>query len=288
MVEKEALTCVYGVKKMHQYLFRRQFEPLTSLLSDSKAVNANAFRKDVLRELCHLLRSNLQPHTRLRTALTVETKVTIALNFYTTGSFQSATADISNISQFSTHRSIGLVTDALYKRKVQYFSFLMTRGKQVEWQAVFVWIAGFPSVQGAINCTHVGQRAPLNHVELSMNRKGFHSLNVQLMCDHQRRILAVDARYPGSSHDSFILRQTSVPAIFTGPNHDCGWLLGDNGYPQSTWLLTPLRNPRTAAKHDDNDTHSDTRCIIEHCIRTLKQSFRCLDRSGGALQFSPE
>uniref|UniRef100_UPI00398E38AC putative nuclease HARBI1 n=1 Tax=Pristiophorus japonicus TaxID=55135 RepID=UPI00398E38AC len=204
------------------------------------------------------------------------------------GSFQSATADISNISQFSMHRSIRQFTDALYKRRVDYISSPMTREKQVEQQARFVLIAGFPRMHGVIDCTHIGLRVQLNHPKFFINRKGFHSLNVQLVCDHQSRILTVDARYPGSSHDSFILSQTNVPTLFTRPNQDCGWLLGDKGYPLSTWLLTPLRNSRTAAEHSYNDAHSGTRCIIEHCIGILKQRFLYLQRSGGALQYSPQ
>uniref|UniRef100_UPI00398F339B putative nuclease HARBI1 n=1 Tax=Pristiophorus japonicus TaxID=55135 RepID=UPI00398F339B len=241
-------------------------------LSDEQCLRRLRFRKEVLWELGNVLRQDLEPHTRLRTALTIETKVTTALNFYVTGSFQSATADIANITLFSVHRSIRQVTDALYRRRVDYISFPKTRDKQVERQPGFAHIAGFPRVQRAIDCTHVGLRAPHHHPEIFVNRKGSHSLNVQLVCDHQCRILAVGARYPGSSHESFILRQASVPTVFTGPNQDCGWLLGDKGYPLSTWLLTPLRNPRTATQHAYHDAHSGTRCIIEHCIGILKQS----------------
>uniref|UniRef100_UPI00398E71EA putative nuclease HARBI1 n=1 Tax=Pristiophorus japonicus TaxID=55135 RepID=UPI00398E71EA len=179
----------------------------------------------MLRELCNLRHPDLQPQTRLRIALSIETKLTIALNVYATGSFQSATADISNISQFSAHRSIHQVTDPLHRRRLQYISFPMSREKQVERQAVFVRIAGCPRVQGAIGCTHVALRAPQTHAEMFINRKGIHSLNVELVCDHQRKIMAVDARYPGSSHDVFILRQGRVPTVLSGPNQDCGWLL---------------------------------------------------------------
>uniref|UniRef100_UPI00398F604A putative nuclease HARBI1 n=1 Tax=Pristiophorus japonicus TaxID=55135 RepID=UPI00398F604A len=269
-------------------LYPVQHQVVEEKLSSEQCVRRLQFRKDILRELSNALRPDLEPHTRLRAALSVETKVTIALNFYATDSFQSATADISNISQFSIHHSIRQVTDALYKRRLQYISFPMSREKQAEWQAGFVRIAGFPRVQGAIACTHVRLRVPQNHPEIFMNRKGFHSPSAQLVCDHQRRIMAVDARYPGSSHDSFILRQSSVTAVFTRPNQDCGWLLGDEGYPLSTWLMTPLQNPRTAGEHADNDAHSSTRCITEHCIRILKQRVCCLDRSGGALQYSLE
>uniref|UniRef100_UPI00398F640C putative nuclease HARBI1 n=1 Tax=Pristiophorus japonicus TaxID=55135 RepID=UPI00398F640C len=213
-------------------------------LTDEQCLRRLRFRKDILRELCNLLRPDLQPQIRLRTALGIERKVTIALNFYATGSFQSATADISNISQFSAHRSISQVTDALYRRRVQYISFPMTREKQVERQAGFVWIAGFLRVQGAIDCTYVGLRVPQTHAEMFMNRKEFHSLNVQLMCDHQHRIMAVYAWYPGSSHDAFILRQSSVPAVFLGQNQNCGWLLGDKGYPLSNLAADSPSQPQ--------------------------------------------
>ena len=48
MVEKEALTCIFGVTKMHQYLFCRQFElvtnhkPLQSQFNESKGINPQA------------------------------------------------------------------------------------------------------------------------------------------------------------------------------------------------------------------------------------------------------
>uniref|UniRef100_UPI00398EFA7D putative nuclease HARBI1 n=1 Tax=Pristiophorus japonicus TaxID=55135 RepID=UPI00398EFA7D len=220
------------------------------------------FRKDIVRELCNLLRPDLQPQTRLRIALSVATKVTIALNFYVTGSFQSATADISNISHFFAHHSIYQITDALYKRRDKYTSFPMSREKQMEWQI---------------------------NAEMFINRKGVHFLNVQLVCDHHRKIMAVDPQFPGSSHNAFILRQTGVPGGLSLPNQNCGWLLGDKGYPLCTpAMLTPLRNPRTAVQHAYNDSHSATRSVIEQCIGILKQRFRCLDFSGGVLQYSPE
>uniref|UniRef100_UPI00398E494E putative nuclease HARBI1 n=1 Tax=Pristiophorus japonicus TaxID=55135 RepID=UPI00398E494E len=255
---------------------------------DNQCLRRHRFRKNILRELCNLLRPDLQPQARLRTALNVETKVTIAQNLLCNWLFPIC--NCRHLQHFSVlcHRSIRQVTDALYKKRLEYISFPMSREKKMEQQAGFVLIAGFPRVQGVIDCTHLALMAPQTHTEMFMNRKGFHSLNVQLLCDHQHKIMTVDARYPGSSHDIFILHQSSVPAVFSGPNQDCGWLLGDEGYPLCTWLLTPLRNPRTAAHNVDNDSHSGTRYIIEHCIGIFQQKFRCLDHSGGVLQYLPE
>uniref|UniRef100_UPI00398E9ACF putative nuclease HARBI1 n=1 Tax=Pristiophorus japonicus TaxID=55135 RepID=UPI00398E9ACF len=242
------------------------------------------FRTEVLRELCIVLR-DLQPQTHLRIALTMETKVTMAFNFYTMESFQSATADIGNVSQFSAHRCIRQVKICTVQKGPVH---LLADEKRQTGGAAGRICPNDRLPEGAIDCTHVGLRAPHHHPEIFVNHKVFHSLNVQLVCDHQGRILAVDARYPGSSHDSFILRQTSVPAIFTGPNQECGWLVGDKGYPLSTWLLTPLWNPRTVPEHAYNDAHCATSCIIEKCIGIFKQRFRCLNRSGGTLQYSPQ
>ncbi|CAH1366233.1 unnamed protein product [Tenebrio molitor] len=44
----------------------------------------------------------------------------------------------------------------------------------------------------------------LHLLEIFINRKNFHSLNVLLVCDSDLKILSVNARYPGSVHDSAV------------------------------------------------------------------------------------
>uniref|UniRef100_UPI00398EE029 putative nuclease HARBI1 n=1 Tax=Pristiophorus japonicus TaxID=55135 RepID=UPI00398EE029 len=176
----------------------------------------------------------------------------------------------------------------MYRKRADYISFSMTSDHQLEHQAGFMCIACFPRVQGVIDCTHVALRASHQATEQFRNCKGFLSLNVQLVCDHNCKIMHVDARYPDSAHKSFILRQSSVPHIFTGPNEHCGWLLGDKGYALTTWLMTLLRNLRTEGQVAYNENLTATRVIIEHTIGILKQRFRFLDHSGGELQYSPE
>ncbi|KAL2099665.1 hypothetical protein ACEWY4_004059 [Coilia grayii] len=86
--------------------------------------------------------------------------------------------------------------------------------------------AGFPNVIGAIDCTHVAIRAPHVNEYMYVNRKNFHSINVQLICDARMAILNAVARWPGSTHDSFIVRNCSVGnRLEAGAGRD-GWLLG--------------------------------------------------------------
>uniref|UniRef100_UPI00398E4D7F putative nuclease HARBI1 n=1 Tax=Pristiophorus japonicus TaxID=55135 RepID=UPI00398E4D7F len=247
-------------------------------MSEEQCLRRLRFRKEVVTELCTLLRTYLAANISTRTSLSVAVKVTVALNFY-----QSPVGDICNISQFAVHCCIRQVTNALYGKLLNYIKFSMSREDLDKlYQA-----NGLPPVQGAIDCTHVALRAPPHNGEIFQNRKGFHFLNVQLLCDHRQMILAVNARYPGSCHDAFILRETTVPQLFKPPHEGRSWLLGDKGYGVAPWLMTPLCNPTTPAEQCYNTSHTTTRAIIEQTIRVLKQRFHCLDCSGRALQYSP-
>lgn len=51
-------------------------------------------------------------------------------------------------------------------------------------------------------------------------------------------------RHPGSTHDSVIFDRSSLRVLFQ-ERQVRGLLLGDNGYPCRTYLLTPVIHPGT-------------------------------------------
>uniref|UniRef100_A0A915LTT7 DDE Tnp4 domain-containing protein n=1 Tax=Meloidogyne javanica TaxID=6303 RepID=A0A915LTT7_MELJA len=77
------------------------------------------------------------------------------------------------------------------------------------------------------------ERAPNGPDEYSyVNRKNFQSINVQAICDLDCKFLAVDCKWPGSTHDSFVLRNSNVWTYFeSSASGNKTLLLGDSGYP---------------------------------------------------------
>jgi len=53
-------------------------------------------------------------------------------------------------------------------------------------------------------------------------------------------------------------------------------LLGDSGYANTEYLVTPILRPITAQERRYNRSHRRTRWLIECAIGVLKQRFRCL------------
>ena len=74
--------------------------------------------------------------------------------------------------------------------------------------------SGMPGVIGAIDCTHVPIQSPGgNDAEIYRNRKGYYSINMQLICDQSGYVSDVVCRWAGSVHDSTVFDNSHIRAI---------------------------------------------------------------------------
>lgn len=67
-----------------------------------------------------------------------------------------------------------------------------------------------PGVVGAIDGTHIVIPGPTQHQENYINRKGFHSIVAQVVCDHEMRFISVSAGWAGSVHDACVYRNSKI------------------------------------------------------------------------------
>lgn len=122
----------------------------------------------------------------------------------------------------------------------RYIRFPYTVEEQAEIKRQFAAMSDFPNVIGAIDCTHIAIRAPSEHEFAYVNRKHVHTINVQVICDAHMNLTNIVARWPGATHDSFILTHSSVGnRLQAGAGRD-GWLLGEFFLKRNVtlWFLT--------------------------------------------------
>ncbi|XP_063913264.1 putative nuclease HARBI1 [Zophobas morio] len=170
--------------------------------------------------------------------LTTRTKLLAALRFFAGGSYQ---LDVGGnytvgLSQPSVSRAIHEIIDAFNTPFMLYrfIKFPQTIEELTNIRQRFFIKFGLPGIIGCIDGTHVSIVTPIENEHLYINRKRYHSLNVQIICDEELKITNVNARFPGSTHDSFVWQNSNIFTFLRDlPREHRGsyYLLGESGYP---------------------------------------------------------
>ena len=195
-------------------------------LRDDEVLQLTRFPRHAVMDMCTLLETDIRHPTTRAHAIPVETQVLAALQFFGTGSYQWVVARTCGLSQSSVCLAIDGVTRALVKHAPTYIKFPLDQQTLRANKLGFHSIADFPNVVGAIDCSHIAIKSPREHEEVYVNRKGIHTVNIQTVCDAQMKILDLVAKWPGSTHDSFIWRSSGIHTMFQR-NDINGWLLGE-------------------------------------------------------------
>ncbi|KAG0427504.1 hypothetical protein HPB47_025432 [Ixodes persulcatus] len=229
--------------------------------------------KNIVRWLCDELRDDaaLRRQRRARTVMTVEQQVLCALRFYATGSYQGQVASDRHLAVHQTTVSacVRAVATAIVRRLgPRWIALPVTAVERAATQEAFLHRGSLPGVVGCVDGTFVAIKGPSKYdptvtKALYWCRKLYYALNVMVVSDADLRILAIDPRMPGSTHDSYVWRRSWV-------RQECvaGHLVRHNEY------LLALGTP--AGQY--NQAHASMRAVVERCIGLLKSRFRCLHR----------
>uniref|UniRef100_A0A3Q3VWC3 Putative nuclease HARBI1 n=1 Tax=Mola mola TaxID=94237 RepID=A0A3Q3VWC3_MOLML len=251
-------------------------------VSDDFLLTQFGFPREFILYLVELLREALCRRTQRSRAISPEVQVLAALGFYTSGSFQTSMGGTIGISQASMSRCVSNVTRALVEKAPQFITFNIREQSFQEFQKV----AGFPGVLGVLDCVQVTIKAPNSEDSSYVNKKGFHSVGCQLVCDARGLLLSAETRWPGGLKDTDVLQRSALHTQLQDSQE--GWLLGDRRYPLRKWLMTPIDSPETPAEFQYNMAHTATHEIVDRTFRAIQTRFRCLDDTKGYLQYSPE
>lgn len=125
-------------------------------------------------------------NTNRNHAVSAEMQVLITLRFLALGSFLQVIGDtFLGFDKSTVSRVVHRVTRALTAKLGDFIIFPSTRGERDEIKQGLFWVRGFPCAIGCIGGIHVRITAPHGNEPDCVNRKGYHSINVQAICDHR-------------------------------------------------------------------------------------------------------
>ncbi|XP_053667844.1 putative nuclease HARBI1 [Anopheles marshallii] len=226
--------------------------------------------------------------------ISLEDKLAACLRFFAEGKYQLGIGKDYNIA--IARSTFSKVLDQLIpplEKAIcgEWISIQMTEDEKRDAKRFFREKCGIEDILMCVDGTHVKIKKPTHRPMRFLNRKKYYSLNVMIVCDHNYRIRAVDARYPGANHDAHVWRMSSVKNKFEEWHNigDAVKILGDAGYPAEPWLIRPYRAPEDgSAEFVFNTRHARARSIVERTIGLLKKKFSCLLGDNGQLNYAPE
>ena len=125
----------------------------------------------------------LEEATRRSHSLSAKEQVLITLRFLASGSFLEVGGDtFLSYDKSTVSRVVRRVTQALSSKVNDFIKFPSTRNERHEIKRGLFKVGGFPC---AIGCIDARIKAPWQNEPDYVNRKGYHSINVQAVCNHE-------------------------------------------------------------------------------------------------------
>ncbi|XP_061475068.1 uncharacterized protein LOC133380896 isoform X2 [Rhineura floridana] len=235
-------------------------------------------------ELCDMLRPVLERQTtNMRAPITVEKQLAIAIWKLATPDSYRSVAECFGVGRSTVSRIVMEVCQALYD---VYHHVVHLTGSQEVMKGFAA--KGFPHCIGAIDTTHIPIIAPAHRATEYINSKGYYSMVLQALVDHEGRFTDVYAGRSGKVHDARIFRSSPIFRAMNqgtfGPNMTMDMkgekvkpvILGDPAYPLLPWLMAPYSGHLDTVKQLFNDTLSHCRMVVEYAFERLRGRWRCL------------
>ena len=255
--------------------------------SDADLMKRYRFPRSTILDINSVMLPYTRPSENRPNAIQPIIQKCTTLNYLATGCLYSNLQASFDVSRASISRIIARCVNAMIATMKEDVRFNMN---ELEANALsFHELANFPNVLGCIDGTQVAIKCPNRNEHAYVNRKGFHSINIQFICDANMMFLDAVVKYPGSAHDSFIFGQSQIKErLLTGDFGD-KWLLGDSSYALRSYLLTPYLSCNSQGERNFNRSHKRTRVQIERSFGIPKSRFLCLSHKvSGPLPFVPE
>ncbi|KAK9498442.1 hypothetical protein O3M35_003079 [Rhynocoris fuscipes] len=246
------------------------------------------------KELVHQLLVDLTPHlrfTRQYIRFSSEAKILLTLELFACGSMSEALRNegitvseekkrcfATSIAEFITATTEAIV-EHLAPKWIQFPSDDQLESNRKKFLAKF----GLAGVIGAIDGMHVTVRRPPDNPALYEIAPNMHSLNVQLICDADEKIVSVEPLNPGSYDESRVWLSSKIRRniLQEYESKNFGyWIVGDDAYPLEPFLMTPFSDTGdcqlTGRQALYNSLLKNVHGIVQKVRRQLRSRFKIL------------
>ena len=164
-------------------IFRDRTNPLDRF-DDLELFRKFRFRRADILQMTDELKDQLE-HPNRKGALPPVLQVLLTLRFYASGSFQDICAELIGVDQSTASRAIQRVTEAFMDWVPQWIRF-PNQHEAERTKEMFFRMNRFPNVVGCIDGTQIRIQAPQEYEHEYVNRKNYHSINVQVSTPSDR------------------------------------------------------------------------------------------------------
>ena len=247
--------------------------------------------KETFLYLCQELGHTIsRQDTHMRKALPSEMRVAITLWRLGTNDSYRTVGHLFGVSRSSVYLIVKEVCQAIVNKLLPIYIRIPEGDTLKEVVRQFQSKYNFPQCIGAIDGSHIPIVAPSEFPADYYNRKGWHSVILQALVDHEYRFMNLSVGYPGRAHDARVLANSLVfqkaqagTLLPDWKKRICGTdvplvILGDPAYPLLPWLMKPFvdHGGLTGQQKAFNYSLSRARIVVENAFGRLKGRWRCL------------
>lgn len=259
-------------------------------LSDAYLIKNCGVNRAIFHQVLRILEP-VVPKSQRSTGIPFPLKVLVTLSFLSSGSHQKSVGkDFNlNISQKSVSRVIKMIIEGMNLLLNNWVVFPTTTSQRDKIKEGFYRKYHFPDTIGCLDGTHVEIVCPRDDEEAFYNRKGQYSINAQMICDSDMKIIAICCRFGGAASNAYIWNKMNIRSFIenTSRQGESGWIIADTKYPQRAWIMTPIVHAQQGTPESQyNHFLGRTKSCIDRCISILKSRWQCLHKR--PLHYTPQ
>ncbi|XP_026056804.1 putative nuclease HARBI1 [Carassius auratus] len=290
MATQRSVRRTWAIPRIHGKVF---WESVLNNFDEDMWTEHFRMSRDTFEYVLQLVRpSLLRKTTGWRKPLEPRLRLAVVLWWYATPSEYRTISCLFGLGISTVCMLVRQVTYALKATLFKRF-ICMPQGQRLQ-KTIDGFVArGYKMCAGAIDGCHIPIIKPHEDQAAYCNRKGWHSIVLQAVVDHNVCFTDVYVGWPGRTHDARVLANSPIyqmaeaqdgylfprekSMVVNGvevPIH----LIGDAAYPLKKWLMKGFPNHQNLTLNQShyNFCLSSARMVVENAFGRLKGRWRCL------------